>query len=877
MANYSSSHTGAEIDSAVGRLKSTAVTAGTVAASSGVCVDSNKDITGFRNITGTGTATFANFVGTGNIDIGDAAGDTVTITAQVDSNVVPSADNTYDLGSSTKEWKDIYIDGTAYLDAINFNGTAITSTAAELNILDGVTSTAAELNILDGVTSTAAEINILDGVTSTATELNIMDGGTSATSTTLADADRVVVNDGGTMKQVALTDFETYFESALDTLSNVTSVGTLTSFRSTGIDDNADALAITIDSSERVGIGMTDPDNPLEVLAIEGKGIKLASSHDGSVLASMVEEGTAGRIRVSDAGTTKVQIEATANASSYINNGGNFGIGNASPQAKLHVSGGNFRFQYDQNDWSDFAIYNEDTGTGAHLQITARMKDAGGNAIIPTKIAMGKSDNTDGAADGFTAIYSMTNNSLAETMRVVSGKVGVGTTSPSTVLSVISDSDSTELGFNVKHSNLSAGISIGYQRIKAYGTDTNQSMYIDGKGTGNLLLQSVATGKVGIGTSSVDEVLHVYGTSNPAIKIEAPSGQRPQIISESGDATECQILFNQGATTHSMIQGGCSGNQTLKFYTGGTTLGMTIDASQNLTLGGDEVKLQNPTNGGTTDLILENYDQNLTDASDVQGKITMSGRYWTGDATSQLVKSEIRHVKAASNGNGGSELHFCTQSGGDAPSSKLVIASDGDVGVGTSPGNALHVLKDDTDQYISVMQNQSSSAPYGLNIHYGGSDPDGAGSRFFACTAGSTVRMWVLSDGDVQNHDNSYGSTSDERIKQDIKDANSQWDDIKALKVRNFKKNDDVRLYGDKAWEQIGVVAQELEESGMDKLVKEYDATDDDIKNNKDIKEGDKVKTVKYSVLYMKAIKCLQEAMEKIETLETKVTALEAK
>ena len=90
----------------------------------------------------------------------------------------------------------------------------VTSTAAELNILDGVTSTTAELNILDGVTSTAAELNILDGVTSTATELNIMDGDTSATSTTLVDADRVVTNDNGTMKQVALTDVKTYLTSA---------------------------------------------------------------------------------------------------------------------------------------------------------------------------------------------------------------------------------------------------------------------------------------------------------------------------------------------------------------------------------------------------------------------------------------------------------------------------------------------------------------------------------------------------------------------------------------------------------------------------------------------------------------------------------------
>ena len=61
----------------------------------------------------------------------------------------------------------------------------VTSTTAELNILDGVTATATELNILDGVTSTTAELNILDGVTATATELNYVDGVTSAIQTQL--------------------------------------------------------------------------------------------------------------------------------------------------------------------------------------------------------------------------------------------------------------------------------------------------------------------------------------------------------------------------------------------------------------------------------------------------------------------------------------------------------------------------------------------------------------------------------------------------------------------------------------------------------------------------------------------------------------------
>ena len=89
----------------------------------------------------------------------------------------------------------------------------VTSTAAELNVLDGITSTVAELNILDGVTSTAAELNMLDGCTSTAAELSIVDGDTSATSTTLAAADRLVVNDAGTMVQVALSDLVTFLEN----------------------------------------------------------------------------------------------------------------------------------------------------------------------------------------------------------------------------------------------------------------------------------------------------------------------------------------------------------------------------------------------------------------------------------------------------------------------------------------------------------------------------------------------------------------------------------------------------------------------------------------------------------------------------------------
>jgi hypothetical protein len=102
-------------------------------------------------------------------------------------------------------------------------GTAVTSTAAELNILDGVTATATELNLIDGVTATTAELNILDGVTSTASELNLLDGNTSVgSSITLADADGFVVNDGGTMKTIQATDIKTYTGGGLHVLISAT-------------------------------------------------------------------------------------------------------------------------------------------------------------------------------------------------------------------------------------------------------------------------------------------------------------------------------------------------------------------------------------------------------------------------------------------------------------------------------------------------------------------------------------------------------------------------------------------------------------------------------------------------------------------------------
>ena len=154
----------------------TFVEQGTVNADNGFVCTSNKG----SAVVGTNNLTYAQFSGAGQITAGDGldkSGNTLSVDLKANGGLV--------------------IESTEI--AIDLAASSITGTLP--------------VTKLTSLTSTVTELNVLDGITSTTAELNLMDGGTSATSTTLAAADRVVCNDAGTMKQVALSDLVTFLEN----------------------------------------------------------------------------------------------------------------------------------------------------------------------------------------------------------------------------------------------------------------------------------------------------------------------------------------------------------------------------------------------------------------------------------------------------------------------------------------------------------------------------------------------------------------------------------------------------------------------------------------------------------------------------------------
>jgi len=146
-----------------------------------------------------------------------------------------------------------------------------------------------------------------------------------------------------------------------------------------------------------------------------------------------------------------------------------------------------------------------------------------------------------------------------------------------------------------------------------------------------------------------------------------------------------------------------------------------------------------------------------------------------------------------------------------AGSERVRVDSSGNVGIGTTPSYTLDVSKSNNSNYIAnVDQVGTATNSHVLRLEYSGATIDNNSGVFLGCFDTTASRMFIYSDGDLANHDGTYGTISDVKFKQDIEDMRSYWDDFKSLQYRKFRHKSDVEADADAPY-RLGLIAQEVE------------------------------------------------------------------
>ena len=141
-------------------LSSTLAVTGTSTLTGNVTATNNLSVGG--NLTVTGNAVIS-----GNLTFGDADTDTITIGADVASNITPDVDDTYDLGTSSKEWRNLYIDGTANIDSLVADTADINAGTIDNTAIGGTTASSGAFTTLtaSGATTLNGDVTLGDTAT----------------------------------------------------------------------------------------------------------------------------------------------------------------------------------------------------------------------------------------------------------------------------------------------------------------------------------------------------------------------------------------------------------------------------------------------------------------------------------------------------------------------------------------------------------------------------------------------------------------------------------------------------------------------------------------------------------------------------------------
>ena len=559
-------------------------------------------------------------------------------------------------------------------------------------------------------------------------------------------------------------------------------------------------------------------------------------------------------IRIKAANTDTMWIGAAA--------AGRVGIGTSNPAEKLEVSGGHIKISNAGNT----NLYINANNAGSDATIFFEEEDS-----VKAKVQHDASNDS----------LLFTDGSYTDTMTLKGAKVGIGTTSP--------DSFNSKARNLVVNSNGDTGIT-----ISANTTSDSTLLFADSyAGTG--------------GTTAYRGAIR-YNHASDNMRFDTGAGERVRIESDGRfgiNTTSPQLSFVVSDSGGYGFE--VSPNHTIN--SAQTTLVLAYDRAQDtyrsMTLAANELIFgYGQTASNEAMRINSSGNVGIGESTPTLGKLEVHGGGSSGFSTLHLqatTSTQFNHSINAFNSNltnGENNLIVIGRAGSTRNSAWMGYKWYSDAsysncltfghwgnnnivnlnGYGVLMAGGLETAPNYPGAITTARTGSSSTttqATWGFNSTASGSHKDfgykasGTGSYAYGVlNAAETAWMSRLDfAGAIYLTNTTVQSQSDRRLKKDIVDANSQWDDIKALQFKNFKWKDEAR--GTDTY--LGLIADEVESVspglvGVDAVSAETmpdDGIDPEYKN------------VKYSIVWMKAVKALQEAMAKIETLEAKVKTLE--